>query len=37
MKMAEKEAKFLNDQFKPRKDVKFEIRPEGWNRKNWSS
>jgi hypothetical protein len=34
---AQSEAKFLNENFKPRKDVKFAVREEGWNRKNWSS
>jgi hypothetical protein len=36
-KKAQREADFLNSQFKPRTDVKFEVREKGWNRKNWSS
>jgi hypothetical protein len=30
---AENEADFLNEQFRLRKDIRFEVRQEGWNRK----
>lgn len=36
-KKAQREADFLNSQFAERKDIKFAVREEGWNRKNWSS
>jgi hypothetical protein len=36
-KKAEKEADFFNSQFKERKDIKFAVREEGWNRKRWYS
>jgi hypothetical protein len=32
-KRAQKEASRLNRQFKDRKDIRFEVRREGWNQK----
>jgi hypothetical protein len=36
-KTAEKKARALQRAYEPRKDIKFVVRKEGWNRKNWSS
>jgi hypothetical protein len=36
-KKAQREADFLNGQFKERSDIKFEVREKGWNRKRWYS
>lgn len=36
-KKAEREADFLNGQLKDRKDIKFAVREEFWNRKRWYS
>jgi hypothetical protein len=34
-KHAEEEARRLKRQFRDRKDIKFAVRKEGWNRKRW--
>ncbi|MGA3192974.1 MAG: hypothetical protein ABSD73_10755 [Candidatus Bathyarchaeia archaeon] len=36
-KRAQKEARALQRAYKPRKDIKFVVRKEGWNRKRWWS
>ncbi|MGA2308946.1 MAG: hypothetical protein ABSG57_05295 [Candidatus Bathyarchaeia archaeon] len=36
-KRAQKEARALNRAYEPRKDIKFVVRKEGWNRKRWYS